>query len=81
MKKRATAKKKGNQVNESEDAMRNRIAENVLHTLGEGPQAYFHLLTLATGTPNPVVTLRNWLGLVQNKRKQDLMKMFNDVCK
>lgn len=39
MKKRASDKKKGKEVTESEEAMRTRIAENVLHTLGEGPQA------------------------------------------
>jgi len=38
MKKRSTAKKKGIEVTESEEKMRDRIAENVLHTLGEGPQ-------------------------------------------
>jgi hypothetical protein len=38
MKKRAAAKKKGIAVTEPEETMRDRIAENVLHTLGAGPQ-------------------------------------------
>lgn len=38
MKKRANARKKGIAVTEAEEKMRDRIAENVLHTLGEGPQ-------------------------------------------